>query len=77
MKALEQGGFQVLRAVNLSPHYAKTTAAWHERLLQHEEVIRDLVNRETFRAWQIYLAGCSGAFSSNLSHVYRLYCEAV
>ena len=76
VKALEQSGFQVLRAVNLSPHYAKTTAAWHERLLQNEAAIRDLVNRETFRAWQIYLAGCSGAFTSKHSHVYRLYCEA-
>ena len=77
VKALEQNGFQVLRAVNLSPHYAKTTAAWYERFLQNEEVILDLVNRETFRAWQIYLAGCSGAFTSKRAHVYRLYCEAV
>ena len=77
VKALEQNGFHVLRAVNLSPHYAKTTAAWYERMLEHEAVIRDLVNRETFRAWQIYLAGCSGSFTSKRSHVYRLYCEAV
>ena len=77
VKALEQNGFQILRAVNLSPHYAKTAAAWYERFLQNEEVIRDLVNRETFRAWQIYLAGCSGSFTSKRSHVYRLYCEAV
>ncbi len=77
VKALEQNGFHVLRAVNLSPHYAKTTAAWYERFLQNEAVVRDLLNRETFRAWQIYLAGCSGAFTSKRSHVYRLYCEAV
>ena len=77
VKALEQNGFHILRAVNLSPHYAKTTAAWYERFLQHEEAILNLVNRETFRAWQIYLAGCSGAFTSKKSHVYRLYCEAV
>ncbi len=77
VKALEQNGFQILRAVNLSPHYAKTAAAWYERFVQHEEVIRNLVNRETFRAWQIYLAGCSGSFTSKRSHVYRLYCEAV
>jgi cyclopropane-fatty-acyl-phospholipid synthase len=77
VKALEQNGFQVLRAVNLSPHYAKTAAAWYERFLQDKEVIRSLVNRETFRAWQIYLAGCSGAFTSTRAHVYRLYCEAV
>ena len=77
VKALEQNGFQVLRAANLSPHYAKTAAAWYERLLENEAVIRNLVNQETFRAWQIYLAGCSGSFTSKRSHVYRLYCEAV
>ena len=77
VKALEQNGFHVLRAVNLSPHYAKTTAAWYERLLKHEPVTRDLVNQETFRSWQIYLAGCSGSFTSKRSTVYRVYCEAV
>ena len=76
VKALEQNGFQIVRAVNLSPHYAKTAAAWYERLIKHEAEVLGLVNRETYRAWQIYLAGCSGAFLSKDSHVYRLYCEA-
>ena len=77
VKALEQHGFQVLRAVNLSTHYAKTAAAWHERLIRHEPEVLRLVNPETYRAWKLYLAGCSGAFLSKDSHVYRLYCEAV
>ncbi len=77
VKALEQNGFHVQRAVNLSAHYAKTTAAWYERFIKNEAVILGLVNRETYRAWQIYLAGSSGSFSSKTLHVYRLYCEAV
>ena len=77
MKALEQNGFHVQRAVNLSAHYAKTTAAWYEQFIKNEAVILGLVNRETYRAWQIYLAGSSGSFSSKTLHVYRLYCEAV
>ena len=76
VKALEQNGFQIVRAVNLSVHYAKTAAAWYERLINNEAEVLGLVNRETYRAWQVYLAGCSGAFLSKDSHVYRLYCEA-
>ena len=77
VKALEQNGFHLLRAVNLSAHYAKTAAAWYERLIKHETEALSLVSRETYRAWQVYLAGCSGAFLCKDSHVYRLYCEAV
>ena len=77
VRALERNGFQMLRAVNLSAHYAKTAAAWYERLIANESEILKLINRETYRAWQVYLAGCSGAFLCNDSHVYRLYCEAI
>ena len=77
VRALERNGFQLLRAVNLSPHYAKTAAAWYERFVASEQEIVKLINRETYRAWQVYLAGCSGAFQCNDSYVYRLYCEAV
>ena len=77
VRALEQNGFQILRAVNLSAHYSKTAAAWYERLVRNEAEVLRLVNRQTYRAWQLYLAGCSGAFQSKDSHVYRLYCEAV
>ena len=77
VKALEQNGFHILRAVNLSDHYAKTTAAWYERFIMNEAEILSLTSRETYRAWQIYLAGASGAFLSKDSHVYRVYCEAL
>lgn len=77
VRALERNGFQLQRVVNLSPHYAKTAAAWYERFIANEMEILKLINPETYRAWQIYLAGCSGAFLCNDSHVYRLYCEAI
>ena len=59
VKALEQNGFQILRATNLSAHYAKTAAAWYERLIKHQTEVLCLVSRETYRAWQLYLAGSS------------------
>ncbi len=77
VRALEQNGFEVTRAVNLSPHYAKTTAAWYERMMAQKDIMIKNLGPQTFRAWQIYLAGASGALLNKRSHVYRIYCVAV
>ena len=77
VRALERNGFEVLRAVNLSAHYAKTTAAWSERLRAARAEIEPLLGAPTYRAWRLYLAGSSGNFLNHGIHVYRLYCQAV
>lgn len=77
VRALEKHGFEVTKLVNLSPSYAKTTAAWYERLMAKKEIMIQHLERETFRAWQIFLAGFSGNCSNKGIHVYRIYCEAV
>jgi cyclopropane-fatty-acyl-phospholipid synthase len=75
--ALQENGFEILRVTNLSEHYAKTAAAWYERLMAAEPQVRPVLDEPTFRAWQIYLAGGSGSFVSRKSQVCRVYCEAV
>lgn len=77
VRALERNGFEVHRSVNLSSHYAKTTAAWYERMMARREDASALLGEPTFRAWRLYLAGSSGNFRNKGIHVYRLYCEAV
>jgi cyclopropane-fatty-acyl-phospholipid synthase len=77
VRALEENGFEVERAVNVSPHYAKTTAAWYERMMAHRTEMRRLVGEPAFRAKRVFLAGVSGSFVSKDVHVYRLYCHAV
>ena len=77
VRALERNGFEIHRAVNLSPHYAKTTAAWYERMMARRDEVSALLGEPTFRAWRLYLAGGSGNLSNKGIHVYRLYCEAV
>ena len=77
VRALERSGFEVQRVVNLSAHYAKTTAAWYERLVESRERARELLGEPALRAWRLYLAGSSGNFQNHGIHVYRLYCEAV
>ncbi|MGE5296320.1 MAG: class I SAM-dependent methyltransferase [Solirubrobacterales bacterium] len=74
---LQRNGFEVEKVVNLSQHYAKTTAAWYQRMIANEPLALSLLDRPTYRAWQLYLAGGSGSFLNKRSQVYRIYCEAV
>jgi len=77
VRALENHCFEVQRMTNLSRHYAKTTAAWYERMMSQKATMIQNLGEPTFRAWQIFLAGITGAFHSHGVHVYRLYCEAI
>jgi cyclopropane-fatty-acyl-phospholipid synthase len=76
VRALERNGFRIARVANLSAHYAKTTAAWYERMMAARGAMVALVGEPAFRAWRIYLAGISGAFSAGTVQVNRVYCVA-
>jgi cyclopropane-fatty-acyl-phospholipid synthase len=74
---LEENGFEVVKAVNLAPHYAKTVAAWYERMTANADLVKQHLGEKAFRAWQIYLAGGSQGLLNGRGHVYRIYCRAV
>jgi cyclopropane-fatty-acyl-phospholipid synthase len=76
-KALEENGFLITRIVNLYKHYEKTTAAWYERMMANKDTMIKNLGEPTFRAWQVYLAGCSANLGLKRIHVCRIYCEAV
>lgn len=76
VRALEENGFQVERLVNLTRHYAKTTTAWYERMMEHRDTMREFLDEATLRAWQVFLGGVTGSYLSRDVHVYRLYCVA-
>ncbi len=77
VKALEENGFEVAKVVNLSPHYSKTTAAWYERMMAEKVTMVRNLGEQTFRAWQIYLAGASAGFRNRSLQVCRIYTRAV
>jgi cyclopropane-fatty-acyl-phospholipid synthase len=62
IRTAERVGFEVLDVENLRRHYALTTRAWVERLRANREACLKAVDEETWRTWQLYLAGCSVAF---------------
>ncbi len=75
--ALENNGFEVTSMRNLSPHYAKTAAAWAERMVDSNEKMIAAIGDASYRAWKMYLYGAAGGFLNKKIHVYRVYCEAV
>jgi cyclopropane-fatty-acyl-phospholipid synthase len=77
IKALEENGFEVIRVVNLSEHYRKTTAAWYERMIANKDKFIEYAGDKTFRAWQLYLASGSETFAIHRGYVYRVYCRAL
>lgn len=77
VRALERNGFHVHRVRSVTDHYAKTTAAWYERLMAHRAQMVARLGEPTVRAWQVFLAGVTGSFLNKGVHCYRLYCEAV
>lgn len=76
IEALTENNFTVMKMTNLSKHYAKTTTAWYERMMGNEDAMINYLGTQTFRAWQIYLAGASSGFLNGKMCVHRIYCCA-
>jgi len=62
MRVMEENGFHVMESINLSQHYAATTASWYLRMMANRERSVELVGEQTVRAWEIYLSGASTNF---------------
>jgi cyclopropane-fatty-acyl-phospholipid synthase len=60
--AAERAGFEVIDVENLRRHYGLTCRAWVERLSARREECLKHVDEETWRTWQLYLAGSAVAF---------------
>jgi len=77
VRALESNGFEVVRISNLSPHFAKTTSCWYERMMANRAIMEKNLSESTFRAWQVYLAGAASGFENHTMHDFRIYCTAL
>ncbi len=75
--ALEENGFQVMRVIDMTPHYAKTTWTWYERMCADPDRFIRHAGESTYRAWQVFLAGITSTFLNRQTHCYRLLCQAI
>ena len=64
--------FSVLDIENLRMHYARTCADWLRNYRGAEGTIRGMYGDEFVRAWRLYLAGSSAAFSHGTMQLYQV-----
>lgn len=69
---LAEGGFELLDAENLRPHYARTLWAWSDALEARLTEAARLVRPETLRAYRLYLAGSAMNFEHGWLGLYQL-----
>nr|WP_229477217.1 cyclopropane-fatty-acyl-phospholipid synthase family protein [Massilia rubra] len=74
VKAMQEGGLEVRDVENLRRHYARTCAMWTENFEANAERIKGLTDARRFRIWQVYLAGCTHAFTHDWISLYQIVC---
>ena len=72
MTILEPRSFSVLDIENLRLHYARTLEHWLMRFDDHREQIQQAYDEIFIRAWRLYLAGCTGAFTSGNLQLFQI-----
>lgn len=68
----EKAGFEVLELASIRTHYAKTCREWVARLQDSEESCVNLVGREIYRTWLLYLAASALSFQMGRTNVYQI-----
>ncbi len=75
LKAMQQGGLEVLDVENLRRHYARTCTLWTENFEANAVRIAQLTDARRFRIWHVYLAGCAYAFAHDWISLYQVVCR--
>jgi cyclopropane-fatty-acyl-phospholipid synthase len=71
------GGWELLHAESLRPHYARTLDLWSARLAQHRAEAVQLTNEETYQTYLTYLTSCAEHFRSGDINVYQFLLQPV
>ncbi len=72
LRALAQGGLELLDAENLRPHYARTLWDWSARLEAQLDEAQALAGQATVRAYRLYLAGSAMSFERGWLALYQV-----
>ena len=56
VKHLEQAGFEIQSAENISVHYAITIQRWHKNWVENKDMILKAYGERWFRLWHLFLA---------------------
>lgn len=72
MAIFEPHGFSVLDVENLRLHYAETLRHWTTRYLAAIDEVRAARGAEFARAWHLYLAGSTAAFTTGTMQLFQV-----
>ncbi len=72
MAIFEPGGFSVLDVENLRLHYAGTLRHWMARYLAAFDQVQAARGAEFARAWHLYLAGSTAAFTTGCMQLFQV-----
>jgi cyclopropane-fatty-acyl-phospholipid synthase len=72
MEIFEPHNLSVLDVENLRLHYAKTTAHWLARFEHSAERIASMFDARFVRAWRLYLAGSTAAFTTGSMQLFQV-----
>jgi len=65
------GGFELVHAESLRPHYARTLDCWATNLSAAREKAVEIAGQETFDTYMKYLTSCAAFFRSGECNVYQ------
>jgi len=68
----EPSGLTVLDVENLKPHYAQTLKHWLARFEANQDTVRKMFDEPFVRAWRLYLAGSTAAFTVGQLQLYQV-----
>jgi cyclopropane-fatty-acyl-phospholipid synthase len=71
LRYAEQASFEVRDVESLREHYALTLRHWARRLELHQDQALQVVDKPTFRVWQLFLHGSAYFFTSGLLNLYQ------
>jgi cyclopropane-fatty-acyl-phospholipid synthase len=71
----ERAGFLLREAVSMRLHYARTCREWVARLQQNADSCLNLVGRETYRTWLLYLAASALSFENGSTDDFQVLME--
>jgi cyclopropane-fatty-acyl-phospholipid synthase len=71
VESARNGGFELLHAESLRPHYAKTLDCWAANLSANEKKAVEIAGEQTFRTYMKYLTSCANFFRSGEVNIYQ------
>lgn len=71
LRIAEHAGFEVRDVESLREHYGLTLHHWVQRLENHADEARRLMDDVTYRIWRLYMAGTAHSFRVGRTNLYQ------